>query len=108
MRLTEHIELIGSGAMGFNFTHALDCHVYLVHDGDDAVIIDAGGGYDIAPILARIDQSGVARDSIRRLLLTHAHGDHAGGARALHDALGLEVWASPLAAQWVRDGSTLR
>jgi glyoxylase-like metal-dependent hydrolase (beta-lactamase superfamily II) len=104
MRLTEHIHLIGSGGMGFNLTDALDCHVYLVHDGDDAVIVDAGAGVDIGPILGQIDQSGMARGAIRRLLLTHAHGDHAGGTRALHDALGLEVHASPLAAGWVRDG----
>jgi len=104
MRLTEHIELIGSGRMGFTLTNELDCHVYLVHDGDDAVIVDAGAGVDVGPILAEIDRSGVPRSAIRRILLTHAHGDHAGGARALHDALGCEVWASPQAAGWVREG----
>jgi glyoxylase-like metal-dependent hydrolase (beta-lactamase superfamily II) len=104
MRLTDHIHLIGSGRMGFNLTNELDCHVYLIHDGDEAVIIDAGAGVDIGPILAEIDRSGIPRAAIRHLLLTHAHGDHAGGTRALHDALGCEVGASPQAAQWVRDG----
>lgn len=104
MRLTEHIDLIGSGQMGFDLTNNLDCHVYLVHDGDDAVIVDAGAGVDIGPILAQIDRSGVPRSAIRRLLLTHAHGDHAGGARALHNALGLKVHASQRASQYVRDG----
>lgn len=89
MRLTPYIELIGSGGMGFSLTHPLDCHVYLIHNGDDAVIIDAGAGVDIGPILKVIDQSGIPRAAIRRLLLTHGHGDHAGGARALHDALGV-------------------
>lgn len=104
MQITDHIHLIGSGAMGFDLTHSLDCHIYLVHDGDDAVIIDAGAGVDIEPILQQIDRSGVPRSAIRRLLLTHAHGDHAGGSRALRDALGLEVLASPIAAQYLRDG----
>jgi hydroxyacylglutathione hydrolase len=104
LQLTEHIHLIGSGRMGFNLTNELDCHVYLIHDGDDAVIIDAGAGVDIEPILHQIDRSGIPRSSIRRLLLTHAHGDHAGGTRALHDALGVEVHASPLAATYVREG----
>ncbi len=104
MKLTDHIELIGSGQMGFNLTDALDCNVYLIHDGDDAVIVDAGAGCDIEPILRQIDQSGIPRGAIRRLLLTHAHPDHAGGARALLDALGVEVYASPLAASYVRDG----
>ncbi len=104
MRLTGEIALIGSGGVGFNLTHQLDCHIYLIHDGDEAAIIDAGAGVDIAPVLEQIDRSGVPRSAIRRLLLTHAHGDHAGGTRALRDALDLDVWASPLAAQYVRDG----
>ncbi|HYI24514.1 MAG TPA: MBL fold metallo-hydrolase [Thermomicrobiales bacterium] len=104
MQLTDHIHLIGSGRMGFNLTDEFDCHVYLVHHGGDAVIIDAGCGVDISPILAEIDRSGIPRTSIHRLLLTHAHGDHAGGTLALHDALGVDVWASPEAAEWVRTG----
>ena len=104
MRLTDHIHLIGSGQMGFDLTHNLDCHVYLIHDGGDAVIVDAGAGVDVGPILAEIDRSGVPRRAVRRLVLTHAHGDHAGGTRALRDALGLDVLASSLAAQYVREG----
>jgi glyoxylase-like metal-dependent hydrolase (beta-lactamase superfamily II) len=90
--------------MGFSLTDALDCHVYLVHDGDDAVIIDAGAGVDIAPILDQIDQSGVPRTALRRLLLTHGHGDHAGGTRALHDALNVDVSPAPPVAAWVSAG----
>ena len=104
MRLTDHIHLIGSGQMGVDLTHNLDCHVYLIHDGGDAVIVDAGAGVDVGPILAEIDRSGVPRRAVRRLVLTHAHGDHAGGTRALRNVLGLEVLASSLAAQYVRDG----
>ena len=36
MRLTDQIALIGSGGVGFNLTHPLDCHIYLIHDGDAA------------------------------------------------------------------------
>jgi hydroxyacylglutathione hydrolase len=104
VRLTDHIHLVGSGRVGFDLTNEFDCHVYLVADGGEAVIIDAGAGVDIEPILAEIDRSGIPRANVKCLLLTHAHGDHAGGARALHDALGVEVWASPEAAQWVRAG----
>ena len=104
MQLTEHIHLIGSGRVGFDLTNGFDCHVYLVTDGTEAVIIDAGAGVDIAPILAEVDRTGIPRDAVTRLLLTHAHGDHAGGTRGLHDTLGCEVWASEQAAQWVRDG----
>lgn len=104
MQLTPHIRLIGSGRVGFDLTNEFDCHVYLIHDGDEAVIIDAGAGVDISPILSEIDLSGVPRAAVQRLLLTHAHADHAGGTRLLHDELGLDVWASPEAASCVRDG----
>lgn len=104
MQLTPYIHLIGSGRMGFNLSDEFDCHIYLIHDGNDAVIVDAGAGVDIAPILAEIDSTGVPRQVIRRLLLTHAHGDHAGGASALQNELGVEVWASPEAGKWVQTG----
>ena len=36
MRLTEDVYLVGGGDYGFNLTHRLDCHTYLVDGGDDA------------------------------------------------------------------------
>jgi hydroxyacylglutathione hydrolase len=47
-----------------------------------AVVVDPGG--DVDRILAAIDQSGV---TVERILLTHGHMDHAGGAMDLADAL---------------------
>jgi len=41
---------------------------------------------------------------VRTLLLTHAHADHAAGAAGLRERLGMRVLASPLVAQYVRDG----
>ena len=47
------------------------------------VIIDPGG--DVPRILAGIEQTGM---TVERILLTHGHMDHAGGAAELQDALG--------------------
>jgi glyoxylase-like metal-dependent hydrolase (beta-lactamase superfamily II) len=47
-----------------------------------ALVVDPGG--DVDRILAAIDQSGVA---VQRILLTHGHLDHAGGAAELAAAL---------------------
>ena len=104
MRLTDRIVLVGSGMHGFGLTHPSDCHVYLVDGGSEAALIDAGAGVDTAAVLARIDASGVARDRIRKLFVTHAHGDHAGGAAGLRDALGLEVHVSPEVGAILRAG----
>jgi glyoxylase-like metal-dependent hydrolase (beta-lactamase superfamily II) len=48
----------------------------------DALIVDPGG--DVPRILAGIDQLGVR---VTKILLTHGHIDHAGGAAALRDEL---------------------
>ena len=43
-----------------------------------ALVVDPGG--DVETILAAIEQAGV---TVRRILLTHGHLDHAGGATGL-------------------------
>jgi len=45
-------------------------------------VIDPGG--DVPDILAAIEKSGI---TVEKILLTHGHIDHAGGAAALRDAL---------------------
>lgn len=107
MKLTEHIHLIGSGRLGFNLTDELDCHVFLVATEQDAVIIDAGAGRTLQAtqmILAEIARDGIDPAKISRLLLTHTHADHAGGAHALSEQLGIPVLASTTAAGYLRRG----
>jgi len=52
----------------------------------------------------RIEADGLDPSKARTLLLTHAHADHAAGAAGLRERLGVRVLASPLVAQYVRDG----
>jgi len=104
MQVTERIHLVGSGSYGFGLTHHSDCHIWLIDGGSEAALIDAGAGVDTPAVLARIDASGVARDRIRRLFVTHAHADHAGGATGLRTALGLDVHASPEVGAILRAG----
>ncbi len=104
MRLTDRIHLVGSGRHGFGLTHPSDCHVYLVDGGTEAALIDSGAGLGHAAILAQLDGSGIARDRVRHLFVTHAHADHAGGAAGLRDALGLTLHASPEVATILRTG----
>lgn len=104
MRLTDHVWLVGSGAAGFSLTDPRDCHVYLVADRDEAVLIDTGAGVNVPLILGRLDASGVSRSAVSRVVLTHGHADHAGGAGALRDNLGAEVLGSPEVAEYLRIG----
>lgn len=59
-----------------------NCAILWDDASKDALVIDPGG--DVDRILAAIDQAGV---TVRRILLTHGHLDHAGGAAGLAEAL---------------------
>ncbi len=52
-----------------------------------ATVIDPGG--DVSSIRAALEEARVVAE---RILLTHGHIDHAGGAAELAEALGVEVW----------------
>jgi hydroxyacylglutathione hydrolase len=59
-----------------------NCVILWEEPGKRAVVIDPGG--DVARILDAIGKQGVR---VERILLTHGHIDHAGGAAALKEAL---------------------
>lgn len=103
MQISKNVYLVGSGQHGMRLTHRLDCNVWLLDGGGECAIIDAGGA---APdrLIARIEN--IVDDSarVKYLLLTHAHGDHAGGARALRDHFGLDVVCAREAAPWIETG----
>ncbi|MGX1122230.1 glyoxylase-like metal-dependent hydrolase (beta-lactamase superfamily II) [Streptomyces ambofaciens] len=71
---------------------------YLWRDGDEVTLIDAGpAGY-----AARIAESARALGRVRRVVLTHFHEDHAGGAQEVAALTGAEVVAHTLEAPVVR------
>lgn len=88
MKLTERIYLVGSGGQGFSLTDDYDCHIYLLDGGDELALIDAGAGMGVPQIVENIRNHGFEPAQVRHLLLTHAHGDHAGGAAKMATALG--------------------
>ena len=104
MKIAERIHIVGSGRSGFGFTDDYDCHVYLIDGGSEYALIDAGGGRDPDGIVERIRGDGLDPSRISTLFITHAHADHAAGAAALHQRLGLRLAASPQVAGWLRLG----
>ena len=104
MRLLPGVHLVGSGWLGFGLSDRDDSHVFLVHDGDDAVLVDAGCGLASERIAQHIDDAGVSAGTVSRILLTHAHPDHAAGAGSLAERLGAQVLAAPVTADILRRG----
>lgn len=56
---------------------------YVIRQGSDITIIDAGAGTAFGPMLGRLAPSlgalGIAPEAVNRLVVTHMHPDHIGG-----------------------------
>ena len=66
-------------------------NAFLVREDDGFTLVDTGLPGAAKDILSAAAATGAF---LRRLLLTHAHGDHVGSLDELHDALGDEVEVS--------------
>jgi hydroxyacylglutathione hydrolase len=63
-----------------------NCSLVIDEDTNIAAVVDPGG--DLASILVAIEQAGV---TVEKILLTHGHIDHAGGAAELAEKLSVKV-----------------
>jgi glyoxylase-like metal-dependent hydrolase (beta-lactamase superfamily II) len=63
-----------------------NCTVLFDMDSKAGVVVDPGG--DVEHILAALKQNAI---EVGAIWITHGHIDHAGGAMALKDALGVEI-----------------
>lgn len=102
MKLTDDVYLVGGGDYGFNLTHRLDCHTYLIDGGDELALVDAGFGPGTEEILALVRADGFDPERISRILITHYHADHAGGAAAMKRSTGASLCAGAEAAPTIR------
>ena len=101
-QLTEHVYLVGSGQLGIS--HDLDCNVYLLASDGEYALVDAGAGVATGEIAdnARLILGDLSK--LHYLLLTHCHGDHAGGVGSLKQVSRAKVVASPFEGQMLERG----
>ena len=103
VQLHEQVSLIGSGELGL--THYLDCHVYLLHDGDEYAMIDAGSGVHSEKLTENLKHAVADLSRLRYLLLTHCHGDHAGGVHMIQKVCSPQVMSSEWEVRMLEIGS---
>jgi Zn-dependent hydrolases, including glyoxylases len=80
-------------------------NVFLIKDNDGLTLVDTGVPGSGKKIIAAIERAGKNLQDIRRIILTHCHPDHAGGAAELKQLLNVPIWAhsadAPLLAQGI-------
>lgn len=84
--------------------NAVSTAYVLVDDRAGITIVDTGPARFDRVILRYLRQIGHRPDAVQRIILTHRHFDHMGGAAALREATRAQVWAHPLDARQI-DGT---
>jgi glyoxylase-like metal-dependent hydrolase (beta-lactamase superfamily II) len=77
---------------------------YVLETSDGLILVDAGIDADAGPLKAEMSKLGLDWRRVRAILLTHAHGDHTGGAEALRAQTGARVYAGAGDAAVLRAG----
>ena len=68
---------------------------YLLRDGDDLTLVDAGYPGDVGDVMASLSLVGAAGADVGAVLITHAHADHLGAVAALQAAHGTPAHVGP-------------
>lgn len=69
--------------------------LYIIDNGK-LTVIDAGSNLSLEALQSTFNLLGLDIKTIGRIVLTHGHIDHAGGAKQLVEATGAELWAHDL------------
>ena len=73
--------------------HPGHVNVYLLEDSDGLTLVDSGNAREnTREIWQAFLASPLARNGIKRIILTHGHPDHSGHAEWLHHQTGAELW----------------
>jgi glyoxylase-like metal-dependent hydrolase (beta-lactamase superfamily II) len=82
--------------------------IHLLRAGGQAALVDCGTGHSLPNVQAALAQKGIAADSLRYIILTHVHLDHASGAGAAMRAFpNARLVVHPRGARHMMDPSKL-
>jgi len=90
------------------FIHLFSINIYLITDQNELTLIDTGLAQSAKSILRIIRWMGYKPTDLKRICITHADIDHAGGLSPLKELTGATVYASPIAAKALAAGESSR
>ena len=65
---------------------------FIMRDGDEATVIDAGCSREWRKLLKGLDSIGLPLDAVAGIVATHSHADHLGfGKKAMNEGIGVQV-----------------
>lgn len=99
MKLNNRISIVASGTDGIGLSKEADATVYLVNGISECALIDAGFGNTVDSICDEIQRDDYQLSDVKKIILTHGHADHAGGALELAKRIGAKVYAMESTAE---------
>jgi glyoxylase-like metal-dependent hydrolase (beta-lactamase superfamily II) len=91
---------------GPDITDGRDGCVYLINLGE-LILIDTGAGWSIGEIINNINMLGFDCKNLSKILLTHCHIDHIGGAPEIKRRFGSKIYIHHRDAQAVENGDPI-
>jgi len=80
------------------------CNCYLLSKANDFILIDAGRGNRWMTLSGRLDRYGVKKETLKAVVLTHCHFDHAENAARIREKYQTRLLAHRLEAEGLAKG----
>jgi glyoxylase-like metal-dependent hydrolase (beta-lactamase superfamily II) len=100
--ITDDIFIVG----GPEITDGRDGCVYLLNLGE-LLLIDSGAGWSVDKIIKNVEKFGFEAKNIKKILLTHCHIDHIGGAPQIRERFGSRILIHKLDAPPLESGDPI-
>ena len=95
-RQTMTFTALGSGSRG---------NAFAIQSGSDTLLVDAG--FSCREMCCRLTRAGIAPESVRAVLLTHDHSDHAGGCRVFCNKMQIPLYSGSLTVDYLDNHENL-
>lgn len=97
--IVQNVFIVG----GPDLTDGRDGCVYLMNLGE-LILIDTGAGWSVEKIVGNVKKFGFDPKNLKKIILTHCHIDHIGGAPEFKKRFGAELYIHQLDAPPLENG----